>query len=93
MMSQPQSAARCCRVIRSVDGPVVAYDIGIPEADYIVHTANAYPRLVELLAVVADQAFLKLDATQRLVLSVWARALLAELGELPAESAARPGAA
>jgi hypothetical protein len=67
--------------------------LAFPRADYIVHTAKAYPRLVELLAVVADPAFLKLDATQRLVLSTWARALLAELGELPAESAARPGAA
>jgi hypothetical protein len=26
----------------------VAYDIEIPEADYIVQAANAYPELVEL---------------------------------------------
>jgi hypothetical protein len=31
-----------------VAGPVVAHDIGAPEAEYIVQAANAYPGLVEL---------------------------------------------
>lgn len=81
----PQYAPRRCRAIKSAGGAVVAYDLGIPEADYIVHTANAHPRLVELLAVVADPAFLKLEAAQRSLVSATARALLAELGELPPE--------
>ena len=81
----PQYAPRRCKVIRSVGGPVVAYDIGIPEADYIVHSANAHPKLVELLALVADPTFLELDAAQRFLVSARARALLAELGELPRE--------
>ena len=75
----PQYAPRRCKVIRSVGGPVVAYDIGIPEADYIVHSANAHPKLVELLALVADPAFLELEAAQRFLVSARARALLAEL--------------
>ena len=84
-VTSPQYAPRRCRLIRSVGGPVVAHDIGIPEADYNVHTANAHPRLVELLAVVADPEFLKMEAAQRFLVSARARALLAELGELPAE--------
>jgi hypothetical protein len=63
----------------------MAHDIGIPDADHIVHTANAHPKLVELLAVVADPAFFKLEPGQSFLLSVWARALLAELGKLPSE--------
>src|ERR1700724_3565725 len=84
-VTSPQYAPRRCRVIRSVGGPVVAYDIGIPEADYIVHSANAHPKLVELLALVADPAFLELEAAQRFLVSARARALLAEMGELPRE--------
>jgi hypothetical protein len=33
-----------CRLIRSVGGEeAIAYDVGSPDADYIVHAANAYP--------------------------------------------------
>lgn len=35
---------------------MVAHDIGIPEAGYIVHAANAYPRLVYLLKSLNDGA-------------------------------------
>jgi hypothetical protein len=41
---------RRCRLIRSTDGPVVAHDVGIPEADYIVHACNSHPKLLELAA-------------------------------------------
>jgi hypothetical protein len=51
------SPQRRCRLIRSVGGPVVAHDIGIPEADYIVHAANAYPRLVELLKTISTGGY------------------------------------
>ena len=45
------SPMRRCRLIRSADGPVVAYDVGgIPEADYIVHACNSHPKLLELAA-------------------------------------------
>jgi hypothetical protein len=64
---------RRCRLIRSVGGPVVAHDVGIPEADYIVHAANAHPRLVDLLTVVADPSFLKLEAAQRFLVSARAK--------------------
>jgi hypothetical protein len=85
----PQYAPRQCRAIYSVGGPnaklVVAANLGAPEADYIVHTANAHPRLVELLAVVADPSFLEMEEAQRFLVSARARALLAELEELPAK--------
>jgi hypothetical protein len=32
---------------------VVAHDLGIPEADYIVHAANAYPKFVEMLKTIS----------------------------------------
>jgi hypothetical protein len=31
-------------------GPVVAHDLGIPEADYIVLACNSHPKLLELAA-------------------------------------------
>jgi hypothetical protein len=74
-VTSPQYAPRRCRVIRSVGGPVVAYDIGIPEADYIVQAANAYPRLVELLKKVNSRG----EARHEI------KGLLQELGELPPE--------
>jgi hypothetical protein len=86
----PQYAPRQCRAIYSVGGPntklVVAANLGAPEADYIVHSANAYPKLVEVLAVVADPSFLKMEEAQRFLLSAKAWSLLAELGELPEKS-------
>jgi hypothetical protein len=35
------------RLIRSVGGEVIAYDVGALDADYIVQACNAYPGLVE----------------------------------------------
>ena len=32
---------------------MVAHDLGIPEADYIVHAANAYPKFVEMLKTIS----------------------------------------
>ena len=60
----------------------MAYDIGIPEADYIVHVANAYPKLIELLKSLSDGATVY---GQWSLLSRKARELLKELGELPPE--------
>jgi hypothetical protein len=80
----PQYAPRRCRVIRSVGGPVVAYDIGIPEADYIVHAANAYPRLVELLKKLDSGEYFEINQSGVYEgVAIEIRALLKELGELP----------
>jgi hypothetical protein len=66
----------------------VAYDIGIPEADYMVHTANAYPRLVELLKTISTGGYViaRERGGEQTILPVGQiKALLIELGELPAE--------
>jgi hypothetical protein len=63
----PQYAPRQCRAIYSVGGPnaklVVAANLGVPEADYIVHTASAYPRLVELLKKVYEGKYLEINGS------------------------------
>jgi hypothetical protein len=56
-VTSPQYAPRRCRLIRSFCGPVVAHDLGIPEADYIVHAANAYPKLVEMLKTISTGGY------------------------------------
>lgn len=62
---------------------LVAYGLETPDTfqsrtDYTVHTTNAHPKLVEPLALIADPAFLELEAAQRFLVSARARALLAE---------------
>jgi hypothetical protein len=87
-VKSPQSAPLRCRVIRSVGGPVVAYDIGIPEADYIVHAANAYPKLVDLLKTISTGGYViarERSGKQTILPVGQIKALLAELGELPSE--------
>ena len=82
------SLQRRCRVIRSIDGPVVAYDLGIPEADYIVHTANAYPKLVEMLKTISTGGYVidrERGGEQTILPVKQIKALLTELGELPPE--------
>jgi hypothetical protein len=83
----PQYAPRQCRAIYSVGGPnaklVVAANLGVPEADYIVHTANAYPRLVELLKKVYEGKYLEISEGVYEQIDCEISALLKELGELP----------
>jgi hypothetical protein len=66
------------RLIRSVGGEVIAYDVGAPDADYIVHAANAYPKLVEMVKWLSDGATVR---GQWSLLARQARELLKELGE------------
>ena len=66
----------------------MAHDIGAPEADYIVHTANAYPRLVELLKTICTGGYViarERENTQTILPVGQIKALLIELGELPPE--------
>jgi hypothetical protein len=84
----PQYAPGRCKVIRSVGGPVVAYDIGIPEADYVVHAANAYPKLVDLLKTISTGGYViarERGGVQSILPVKQIKALLTELGELPPE--------
>jgi hypothetical protein len=65
----PQYVPRQCKVIRSVGGPtkpVVACNLGAPEADYIVHTANAYPKLVAILKKLYEGKYLEIKRKRRL---------------------------
>ena len=57
---------------------LVVRDTFQSRTDYTVHTTNAHPKLVEPLALIADPAFLELEAAQRFLVSARARALLAE---------------
>jgi hypothetical protein len=54
----------------------------------MVHTANAYPRLVELLKTIYTGGYViarEREHTQTILLVGQIKALLIELGELPAE--------
>jgi hypothetical protein len=76
------------RLIRSVGGEVIAYDVGAPDADYIVHAANAYPKLVEMLKTISSGGYViarERGGEQTILPVKQIKALLTELGELPPE--------
>lgn len=70
----PFSTGSIDKIISAADGETVAQVASIQDAAYLVHAANAYPKLVEALRIAAEQM-------GHGPYGMEARALLRELGE------------